>query len=266
MEDFSELDFEVFKNTYAKVFNPEFVPFYPEIKKEYQLTYLQTLLYGFIRFYLTNASDKFYFTNEQLGFLFDCTEQSISNSLIILIEKEIIQAEYEIKNKGGKVRFVRLIKNPEYKKNYSHTDYKKNYSPTIKKIIVNNNKINNNKISLFNNNYIVKNLESNNNGVSTIDIYKQKSFLLNVDDVSLKEFIEKFNCNEKQIKEKAEQLFDWCESTGKSKKNYKAFLRNILRQEFGVKLSELEKKKKEIEELRKDYPNLRIIGDGFDDL
>ena len=50
------------------IYSPEFIPFYPEIAQNYDLSYTAILLYGFIKFYLTNSTrKKFFFTNKSLA-------------------------------------------------------------------------------------------------------------------------------------------------------------------------------------------------------
>lgn len=98
---------EINKANAALLFRPEFIPYYPSIALEYELTLLQTLLYGFIRFYLWNASNEFYFTNSQLGELFNVAEGTIANNMKGLKDKGLIKPSYKFKSDGGKVRFIR---------------------------------------------------------------------------------------------------------------------------------------------------------------
>jgi len=122
------------------IYTPEFIPYYPEKKKKYHLTDKETLLYGFIRFYLKNApKEQFYFSNAQLSQIIDVKNESYLSQLFNSLIKKCpeITVSYEIKADGGKIRFV----------NFLNSDFRKNYSPTLEKPKVNNNKINNNKIN-----------------------------------------------------------------------------------------------------------------------
>lgn len=195
---------ESLKSNAEKVFTPKFIPFYPELKKKYKLSWLDCMIFGFVSFYLHNSSDKFYFTNEQLGYMFSVSSQSISNSVSRLNNKKLIEVKLSIKSNGGQMRYVRL-------KEKLYLDYKKSYSPTIRKVIGNNNKINNNKINIYN----------------TI------SYLENIPLEDIKEFVDKFNITEQQLKDKAEELANYCRYKGRVYKDYKAFLRNALSKEFG---------------------------------
>jgi len=122
------------------VFAPEFIQFFPQIKKEFELTWLQTLIYGFIRWYLVNprSSGKFYFTNEQLASIFDVSEVTISSNINKLADKKLIETEYELRGGGGKIRYVRLIRNFK-------SDLKSTLRLTQSRVCENNNKINKNK-------------------------------------------------------------------------------------------------------------------------
>lgn len=132
---------KIAKNNAWLLFKPKFIPFYPKLL-ELWLTINESLVFWFIDFYLQNSSDRFYFTNEQIGKIFWFGEQNTSNIIKSLKDKWFISTNYKIKSNGGKLRFIQKL----------YSDYNKNYSPTITKVINNNNKINNNKINIINNN------------------------------------------------------------------------------------------------------------------
>ena len=67
------------------------------------------------------------------------------------------------------------------------------------------------------------------------DTYSSLDFLMNIPKDVIDEFSIKYNVYEQGIKEKAEDLFDYCESKGKKYKNYKAFLRKALKKDFGLR-------------------------------
>lgn len=129
------------KNNAWLLFTPKFIPFYPRLL-ELWLTINESLVFWFIDFYLQNSSDKFYFTNEQIGNIFWFWEQNTSNIIKRLKDKWFIDTKYRLKANWGKIRFIQKL----------YSDYNKNYSPTITKVIDNNNKINNNNINIINNN------------------------------------------------------------------------------------------------------------------
>lgn len=59
------------------------------------------------------------------------------------------------------------------------------------------------------------------------------SYLQKIPKTDLEEFIKLFNCSEKQVIGKGNDLFYYCKAKGKIYKDYKAFLRNALRKDFG---------------------------------
>lgn len=132
-------ELEINKANAKLVFSPEFIPYRINIKKEFELSHLETLLYGFIRFYKTAGSGRFYFSNEQLAEILDCSPQSISVSISNLSKKKLLDCGYKVKANGGKIRFIRGVLLEKYE-----SDYQKTNSPTIRKLVGNKNNINNN--------------------------------------------------------------------------------------------------------------------------
>lgn len=141
-----------------RAFFPEFIPYYPAVAKK-GCSYLETLLYGFIRFYTSFGDGKFYFSNEQLSRLFQVSERQISSSLAVLTEKKLLITSFKIKSGGGKIRFCSVVveenfqSKPRLEENF-YSERKKTSSLTRRKPLdyINNNKINNNKIN--NNKYV----------------------------------------------------------------------------------------------------------------
>ena len=100
-------------NNNAKlVFSPEHIPFFPDVKRDFNLTFLETLLYGFIRFYRGNKKTgaKFYFTNEQLAKILSCSVKTIKRSVKILKDKKLIKTKIHTRVGGGTIRFVEGVK------------------------------------------------------------------------------------------------------------------------------------------------------------
>lgn len=58
------------------------------------------------------------------------------------------------------------------------------------------------------------------------------NYLQNIPSEDMKEFTQKFHASPSMIKDKAEALYLWCESNGKRKRNYKAFLLTAMRKDF----------------------------------
>lgn len=124
------------------LFTPEFIPYYPDIKKKYNFSHLTTLVYGFIRYYKANASSRFYFTNEQLAEMFGCSIRSITNCISELKNAGLIETSAKIKAGGGQIRFVDRIFRLE--KNF-HSDSQKtasrNEATTSRKLLGNKNTV-----------------------------------------------------------------------------------------------------------------------------
>jgi len=134
------------KNNAKLLYSPEFIPFYADIKRCFKLSFLETIIYGFIRFYIIKAENsRFYFTNEQLSVVTaaDVTDVQISNAMRNLQKKKLLVCQYKIKAGGGKIRFakkVRVIEDFKY-------DLKESLSMTKRKLEGNKNKIKENKIN-----------------------------------------------------------------------------------------------------------------------
>lgn len=148
------------RETAKLVFSPKFIPFYPELLK-LDLSLVEILIFGFIDFYLSNGTGKFYFTNEQISTIVGCSEWTSSQSMSNLKEKGLISLSFKLKSNGGKIRFIRLLKNQQ-------SDYGKINSPTMEKSNDNKNKIKDNKI---NNNKIILHSESDNSQGNDINSF-----------------------------------------------------------------------------------------------
>lgn len=123
------------------VFSPAHIQYYPAIKREYSLTHVETLLYGFIAYYMGNGNRRFYFTNEQLAQVIDCSERTIKASIKALSDKGMIQLSYRIKAGGGTIRFVTGCK-------ICPSDGNISARQTVTKLPANKNKIKENKINV----------------------------------------------------------------------------------------------------------------------
>jgi len=177
---------KIVKENESHIFTPEFIPYYPDIAIRFGLSHMETLIYGFIRFYMKNASKRFYFTNEQLASIMNCSSNTINISISNLTKKGLIVKGHRIKGGGGTIRFISKVEVPE---NLSF-EYKKTDTHHIRKLITNNNKINNNKI---NNIYMSEN-QKNKKEVkdeSNLGFIKEFGSKRKLEDLS--PFLEKFN-------------------------------------------------------------------------
>lgn len=90
------------------ILKPQFITVdYAMLHSGYSL--LETALYGFISYFLTN-NEKFYCTNEQLAEMLCVSENTITNAMNRLKKDELINLTYKTKANGWKIRFVRLTK------------------------------------------------------------------------------------------------------------------------------------------------------------
>lgn len=126
---------EINKENAKLVFSPKFIPLYTELL-EY-MTMVEALIYGFMDFYLSKWSGRFYFTNWQLAEMLKCSESSITKAIKKLQELELIKAKRKIKSWWWQIRFIELYKNKNHLVNFT--------SLSSKKVATNKNKINNNK-------------------------------------------------------------------------------------------------------------------------
>ena len=166
----------------------------------------EAIVLAFVHSWLSENSNKFYFSNDKLAKVFNLTEQSISSILNRLKKRGLVDLSYKRKSDGGLIRFVNISSN---KLNFK-SQLKESLSSNLKKVIGTNNNISNNNINI-----------------------KSITYLRDIPDKDLKEFTTKFNITERQVKEKSEELEDYCKAKGKRYNNYKAFLRNAVRKEYG---------------------------------
>lgn len=68
------------------------------------------------------------------------------------------------------------------------------------------------------------------------EVKNSLSYLQKIPEADLEEFYKRFDCSKKAIQSKAEDLFSWCETNGKIKKNYKTFLLVALKKDFQERL------------------------------
>ena len=126
------------------IFQPKFIPYYPELTKM-NLTDTAIILFGFIDFYLRDASKKFYFSNEDLSKIINKNESTITSALKELKNIGYINIYYKIKSGGGRIRFIKLQELENHILKTCVSSVSKLGKPNFP-YIVNNNKIKENKI------------------------------------------------------------------------------------------------------------------------
>lgn len=136
--------------TTPTIYQPEFIPYYPAVAKQYGLNPVETLVYGFVRFYTTATNNKFYFSNEQIGFMVDRKKSQISAAVNKLVNVGLLNSEYQTKAKGGQIRLLGVNRLPKNRKSElgKKAGYRKLGSQTTGNSVGNNNKVNKNKNTL----------------------------------------------------------------------------------------------------------------------
>ena len=135
------------------IYTPEFIPYYHEIAQKYTMSPYEALIYGFIRFYLgTSKNKQFYFNNEDLAKIVGYkNSDSVSLAISKLVDFGFIKCEYQIKQGGGKIRFIKWMSNDPLEDKTKCQEIVEpivEQSPTLLQSsdYINNNNLNNNKI------------------------------------------------------------------------------------------------------------------------
>lgn len=67
--------------------------------------------------------------------------------------------------------------------------------------------------------------------------HKTIKYLTNIPQEDINLFTSKFNCNNNQVISKGDDLLNYCKAKGRQYKDYKAFLRNALKNDYGERSS-----------------------------
>lgn len=135
---------EVQKSHSTAVFSPPFIQFDPELQRTFDLTDKETLIFGFISYYTKYNAKRFYFTNEQLAQVVNCSERTATESIKKLNALGLIKSSYKIKANGGTIRFVEGAGSKNCESDPGWT--RKNCESDSQKLLPNKNKINKNKL------------------------------------------------------------------------------------------------------------------------
>lgn len=179
----------------SHIFSPKFIPVYPQLLKS-GLTLTEALIFGFIDFYKSSSNTRFYFTNEQIASIAGCSPDTVSRCISSLEKKGLIKTSKKMRAGGGLIRFVTDVFYDSKLTNYQFGNRQN--------LQTNKNKINNNKI--------------NKNSLS-------------MQDDELQVIAERYEVPLSFVKSKYDDLVNYCERTGKTYKDYKAALRNFVKQD-----------------------------------
>jgi len=197
-------DNEINASNASLLFSPKFIPVYPDLLD--RLTFAEALIFGFIDFYKSSSSARFYFTNEQIASIVKCNPDTVSRAITRLQELGLIKTSKRMRGGGGLIRFVTDI---FYDRKPTNYQFGNRQIPQT-----NNNKINNNKI------------KEN----------KREASLEYLENISLEEITklsDTYKATKSQVREKAEALANYCRGHGKTYRDYGAMLKNALLRDFG---------------------------------
>lgn len=163
-----------------------------------------------------------YSSKKYLGKCIGVSEQAVHGILNKLYETGLLEKQEETKHIRATDKWYKCVvlmkESMDTKESLAilkkvESNTKETLVQNTKESLVNNNKRYNNKIN----------------------IYKSLSYLEEIPKEDIEHFTQNFNISERQLKEKAEELADYCRAKGKVYKDYKAFLRNAVRKEYKVR-------------------------------
>ena len=120
------------------IFSPKFIPVYPELLRR-GLSVTEAMIFGFIDFFKSSSSNRFYFSNEQIAEVVNCHPDSVNRAIRKLVSGGYIKTSRKVKAGGGQIRFVTDI--------LYHSEWTISTSLNGQNLLGNKNKINNNKIN-----------------------------------------------------------------------------------------------------------------------
>lgn len=93
------------------LYSPEFIPYYLDVVQEFELTPIEGVVYGFIRFY-TAKGREFYFSSKDLADILQLKSGTVDNCVAKLKLKKLIITDNRIKAGGGTRRFIKWVYRP----------------------------------------------------------------------------------------------------------------------------------------------------------
>lgn len=105
-----EQEMEILHQKAELPFSVKFIPFYVHIQFEFNLSDLETKIYGFIELFTSNGSE-FYVSDEKLGQFFNVNKFTINRSISSLKEKGLIICSYFLEKGFKKIRKLRIAEN-----------------------------------------------------------------------------------------------------------------------------------------------------------
>lgn len=220
---------EINRSNASVVFSPKFIPLYPALLKD-GFTITEVLVFGFIDFYTSSASSRFYFTNEQISFMLGVSESSITKAVSKLETEGLIKTNRKIRAGGGQIRFISPDSKNDIVRLVNFT------SLTSKKVSTNNNKIKDNKINQ--NNILERENAVENTTALTLPISNFNSIKTLTEDV-LNAISQDYGVPVEFVANIREDLELYCGSTGKRYKDYNLTLRNWVKRDKAKKMYDM---------------------------
>lgn len=210
---------EINRENAERLFRPKFIPFYPEVVERYGLTNSEAIIYGFIDFYTSNGSGRFYFTNEQLANIVFCGVDTVSKGISKLQKCGLIEVSRKMRAGGGQIRYVKILSSNLGKSSSSNLG--KSLVATNENHGTNNNKIKENKIK--------KNIYHSTKKKEGVGKYPRQWLRSEEAPIELHKELGSVFLSKEVVEKEVEKMNDWLDSTGRRYKNYMAFGRNWLR-------------------------------------
>lgn len=181
------------------------------VYEDNNLTDVARRVYCFIHTY---NREHFFFSNENLAGMFNCSEVSISRAISLLVDCKYIEVSYRVKADGGKIRFVKDLLSEAYRLiNNDKSDLSKVISKTYQKRLDKDNNIKDNNIKV-----IKENKKK-----------KDRSYPLEeINDSDIEKIANDYSVSIGYVKLQLETLRNYVASSGKIYKDYRGTLRNFI--------------------------------------
>jgi hypothetical protein len=105
-------------NMQGKIFKPQFIPIWTDVRDNYELNLRDCQMYGFIRFYIESTGNEFYFEDDDLKTILAMKSRTqIWESITNLKSKKLIKVRNTTKVEDKKIiknRFISLLPLPMF--------------------------------------------------------------------------------------------------------------------------------------------------------
>lgn len=183
----------------------------------------ESFVWSVINWYENMESGRCFASNETIAeaLPYPSSVTSVGNALNKLEKNGLIVRKYKAKNKKERLEIKCMVKymiTPTSDTGITHRLDR--YHPQVS------------EVSPTGEQSINKNTNRNIKKEKT-SLKNKKKYLKEIPQEDIEEFTRIYKVGITTLKDKAEQLYDWCIANGKSKKDYKAFLRTAIARDFG---------------------------------